>query len=168
MSSGTVGFTITMDAASVEKVLTATAERFPRYVNSWLVQAGTITKEEMASKVNEGIGAAYGQGVKNNIDATYDEVAQTVMVKPNSNVPYADALETGSRPHWPDMNPDGARAQWCELKGLSLWAIGATIAKVGTKPHPFIEPTYNVVKGPIARLFQDGVAAFVDHMGILV
>lgn len=166
MSNGQVDFIITMDAEQVEAAMTAAAERFPRYVNSWLVQAGTLTREEMASRVNEGIGAMSGQGIKHNIDADLDEATQSVMVKPNSNVPYADALELGSAPHRPPTFADSSLAQWCDMKGLNVYAIAATIAKVGTKPHPFIEPTYRVVVGPIARLFSDGVPVFLSQMGV--
>lgn len=164
-STPTIKFEIYMDAVKLEAVLTRTAEQFPRYINSWLVQSATLTKEEMASRVDEGVGAWYGQGIKNNIDAKYDEVAMTAFVRPNDQVPYADGLETGTAPHRPPAGPDSALAQWCEMKGLNVWAIASIIARDGTKPHPFIAPAYDAVKGPIAALFEGGVGVFLNQMG---
>jgi hypothetical protein len=167
LSAAPQGFSILMDAAEVEAVFTIVAENFPRYVNSWLVQSATITKEEMAGQVNQGVGALMGGGIQNNIDAIYNSAEGSVMVKPNKNVPYADSLETGSDPHYVPHGPDSSLAQWAELKGLNVFAIAATIAKIGTRPHPFVAPTYDVVKGPVAALFGDGVAVYLSAMGVL-
>jgi hypothetical protein len=165
MSSGGIQYEIIMDAAASEKVMLETASYFPRYINSWLVQSAIKAKEEMASRVNEGVGAAYGQGIKNNIGVDYDPVAMTALVKPNSNVPYADGLETGTRPHRPPAGPDSSLAQWCEMKGLNVWAVAKSIERNGTKPHPFIGPAYDAVKRPIAALFTEGVNTYLLRMG---
>jgi hypothetical protein len=165
MSSAGIQYEIIMDAAAMEKVMLETASYFPRYINSWLVQSAIIAKEEMASRVSEGVGANYGQGIKNNIDATYDRVAMTAMVKPNRNVPYADGLETGTKPHRPPAGPDSSLAQWAELKGLNVWAVAKSIERNGTKAHPYIGPAYDVVKEPITALFTEGVKTYLMRMG---
>jgi HK97 gp10 family phage protein len=164
MSSGAIVFDIRMNSTAVEAALTEAAAAFPMYVNSWLVKAATLTKEEMESRVNQGIGAAMGQGIKNNITATYGP--GNVFVGPNSNVPYAIYLEKGTEPHRPPMHADSALAQWCEMKGLNIYAIAQSIAKKGTKAHPFVEPTYEVVKDPVEALFEGGVAQFVAKIGV--
>lgn len=165
VSTQSVKFEIYMDAVDLELVLARTAEHFPRYINSWLVQTSNLAKEEMSSRVNEGVGAAYEQGIKNNIEAKIDAAAMTAFIRPNDQVPYADGLETGTRPHRPPAGPDSTLAQWCEMKGLNVWAIAHIIAREGTKPHPFIGPAYEAVKGPIAAMFEEGVAVFLNQMG---
>jgi hypothetical protein len=158
-------FSIIMDSTAVEATFTRTAVQFPDYVNLWLVQASILTKEEMSARVNQGVGAAYGSGIKNNIDFTIDPAATSSFVGPNKSVPYAQFLETGTRPHKVSTNPEGSLAQWCELKGLNLYAVARSIELNGTKAHPFVRPTYDAVTGPVSRLFERGVAIYLDQMG---
>lgn len=160
-------YSIIMDADTYEEQLLATAEQFPAFINSWLVQSATLTKAEMSSRVNEGVGAEYGQGIKNNIDVDYDPENMTAVVAPNSSVPYALGLETGTKPHRPPTAEDGALAQWCELKGLNVYAVAAIIAKEGTKPHPFVQPTLLAVTDPIKQIFAEGVPVFLAQRGWL-
>jgi hypothetical protein len=102
-------------------------------------------------------------GLSNNIGVTYTAM-ESAEIKPTDQVPYADAVETGSQPHIPPAGPDSALAQWCELKGLNVWAVAKSIARKGTKPHPYIEPTYQEVKQPVAEKFSMGVSQYIERM----
>ncbi|MEA9986252.1 hypothetical protein [Subtercola sp. RTI3] len=163
-----ITYSIVANATDVETALGELAALFPRYVNAWLIEAANMTKGEMKSKVNQGVGASMGQGIANNIDIEYNTATQSAVVAPNKSVAsYALPLETGSAPHRPPSGPDSSLAQWCEMKGLNVFAVAATIARDGTKPHPFVAPTFRVVEGPIKALFSNGVAMFLDMRGAL-
>ncbi len=164
MASNGITYEIFMEAAEVERVLGETATMFPRYINSWLVEASNLVKEEMSSKAPEGVAGVNGQGLKNNIGIEFKPAEMSAEIKPNSSIPYADAVETGSRPHMPPAGPDSALAQWCEMKGLNVWAVAKSIATKGTQPHPYIEPTYQSTKLPVAERFSLGVTQYLERM----
>lgn len=52
--------------------------------------------------------------------------------KPGSD--YARFVEFGTSPHWA---PIAALMRWATQRGLNPWAVQASIAKKGTKAHPF-------------------------------
>lgn len=160
------GFTIIMDAAQVETVLAKTALEFPSYVNSWLVETATLTKEEMESRAPVGVAGLIGQGISHNIGTTYNSVEGTAFIGPTDQVPYADGVELGTSPHMPPTDPDGSLAQWCELHDLNVWAVAKSISRKGTKPHPFVQPTYEVVAPIVAERFTKGVTRFLEGRAI--
>lgn len=164
MSSNGITYQIFMDAAAVEAEFVGAAELFPGYVNRWLLESAMLTKAEMSANAPEGVAGVNGQGLKNHIGITHDQGAMTVVIKPDDSIPYADAVETGSRPHMPPTDPDGALAQWCEMKGLKLWAVARSIATKGTKPHPYIEPTFRTVEPQVGATFGEGVAMYIERM----
>lgn len=47
---------------------------------------------------------------------------------------YGDYIETGTKPHYAPMS---ALKKWAKRKGLNPWAVQQSIAKKGTKPHPW-------------------------------
>lgn len=166
MASNGIDYEIFMDTNGVPERLAATAMGLDSYINSWLHNASYLVKEAMKSRAPEGVAGLMGQGLKNNIGIDIDPALRTAVIKPNDSIPYADAVETGSKPHMPNVDPNGALAQWCELKGLNLWAVAMTIKLKGTKPHPYIEPTYQATKGKVGELFSLGVKQYLMEAGV--
>lgn len=159
---------IFMDAALTEKRLAKQAVGLDSYINSMLVNAGSLVKEDMKSRAPVGVAGSMGQGIQGSIHDEIDGITKTATIGPDLNqVPYAGFVETGTRPHMPPTDPDGALAQWCELKGIKLWAVAKSIAKKGTKAHPYVEPTYEAVQEPVALIFQTGVATFIEETSAL-
>lgn len=163
MSNG-IKYEIFMDAGQVEASFIESAELMPGYINRWLLESAMLTKEEMSRNAPEGVAGAIGQGLKNHIGITHDPIKMTAEIKPDNTIPYADAVETGSKPHMPPTDPDGALAQWCEMKGLSLWAVAKSISIKGTQPHPYIQPTYVTVTPQVEAAFAEGVANYTERM----
>lgn len=159
MANRSIDYSFVMNAEIALAKLEAGAMGLDSYINSALVGASYIVQQEMKSRVNEGVGAANGQGIKNNIKIDINPAKMTAEVTPTP--PYAAALEYGSKPHMPNVDPDGALAQWCELKGLNLWGVAMSIKKKGTAPHPFVEPTYQAMEGPVIKVFENRMAAYV-------
>lgn len=52
-----------------------------------------------------------------------------------SNTPYSAAVQSGSRPHAPNMR---TLIPWAKKKGLNPWAVANSIKKKGTKANPFL------------------------------
>jgi hypothetical protein len=159
-NSNTITYSFLWDADIAMAKLEAQAMGLDSYLNSALHNASYFVKEEMKNRAPEGVGGANGQGLKNTIGIKIDAVAKTAEIKPT--VPYADAVETGSKPHMPPTDPDGSLAQWCEMKGLNLWAIAMSIKRKGTKPHPYIEPTYQAMIKPVSDIFDAQIAQYLN------
>lgn len=130
----------------------------------WLKESAETAKDLISANAPAGVAASMGQGIKNNIGISYDRKG-SAEIKPNSSVAsYADAVETGSRPHRPPMGPNSALAQWCEMKGLNVWAVAKSIEKKGTKAHPYIEPAYRELQYTIPQKFSQGVSQYIERM----
>lgn len=56
---------------------------------------------------------------------------------------YAEYVEFGTRPHFP---PVEAITPWARMRGIEPWALAHSIAKHGTKAHPFLQKTYEQVE----------------------
>ena len=57
----------------------------------------------------------------------------SVTVEPTA--PYAEYVEFGTRPHWTSVHN---LESWARLKGIDPYALQRSIAKKGTKPHPYL------------------------------
>lgn len=164
MAKDGLSYSTFMDVASVEAMFTKSAGLLPGYVNRWLLESGMLAKEVMSKNAPEGVAGVNGQGLQNHIGITHDLVAMTVEIKPDKTIPYADAVETGSKPHMPPHGPDSALAQWAEMKGYEVHALAWHIAHYGTKPHPYIEPTYQEIKPLVSKMFTEGVSSYIERM----
>jgi hypothetical protein len=162
MSSNTIEYSFYMDADLAIAKFEAGMMGLNSYINSALHNASYIVREEMKSRAPEGVAGANGQGLKNTIGIKINVAEKTAEIKPT--VPYADAVETGSRPHMPPTDPDGSLAQWCEMKGLNLWAVAMSIKRKGTAPHPYIEPTYQAMIKPVSDIFDAQIAQYVREI----
>lgn len=67
-------------------------------------------------------------------------------------------LEKGTRPHFP---PVAAITPWALAHGIAPYALALHISRVGTKPHPFLEPalTQSI---PAIRTFLAVAAAEIE------
>lgn len=77
------------------------------------------------------------------------------IVQPD--VEYAERVEKGGGPVSLSAAPGTPLAKWARLKGLNPWAIRASIAKKGTKAHPYVKPTYAEMKPKVEADFEAGI-----------
>lgn len=156
-------FNVTMDGEYVIGLLTGLAGGMHDAIVAQLTASGEVVKEAMRERAPIGVGGE--KGLKGSIGVTTDPVLMTAEIKPSMR--YADAVETGSRPHWPPHGPDSSLAAWAKLKGLNVYAVAASIAKKGTKAHPYIVPTYDETKEEVGKGFNAGLGLFLQSMGAL-
>ena len=64
-----------------------------------------------------------------------------VRIEPEQK--YADYVEFGTRPHFP---PVEAITPWANMHGINPYALAHSIAKHGTRPHPFLDRTVSEVR----------------------
>lgn len=61
----------------------------------------------------------------------------SVVVEPQAK--YADYVEKGTKPHWTSVHN---LERWARMKGINPYALQHSIAKHGTKAHPFEDKVY--------------------------
>lgn len=153
--------TIEMNGLEAIAMMTSAGAGLPAVLTKQLGLASILAKATMREKAPVGVGGDK-DGLKGSIGVTLIPEALSSEIKPT--MPYADAVETGSKPHWIPHGPDSALAAWAKLKGINVYALAASIAKKGTKPHPYIEPTYEEVAPGVIALFASGVDAFLGGL----
>lgn len=67
---------------------------------------------------------------------------------------YGKYVERGTSAHWV---PIEAISRWSAQKGISAYAIQRSIARKGTKAHPFMIPAYEKNKTFISRQFVEAL-----------
>lgn len=80
------------------------------------------------------------------------------------DAPHAAAVEVGSRPHRPPVDP---LIRWAELRGFTdprgaAWAIAAKIAREGTKPHWFALGSLPTLETMMHRRISDALDGASD------
>lgn len=80
------------------------------------------------------------------------------------DTPYAEAVEKGSRPRWVSVREGSPLRDWAKLKGINPYALQRSIARKGTKAHPFVEPTYDKMKPIVERNIGDGMSNLIEDL----
>lgn len=149
---------IRMDGQVVVDMFAALSEGLHPALVAILGTTSVTTREAMKAQAPEGVGG--DKGLRGSIDFVVDAPNLTSEIKPT--VPYADAVETGSAPHYPPAGPDSSLAAWAKLKGLNVYAVAKNISKFGTKANPYIARTFDDVAPVVSEAFGAGIAAFLE------
>lgn len=78
------------------------------------------------------------------------------------SAPYGEAVEKGSRPHFPPVGPNSPLTQWAKQKNIPVYAVAKTIAKRGTRKQPYIAPTFKKLKKEVTKMFQDAIKYLIS------
>jgi hypothetical protein len=126
-----------------------------------LIEAAAIDiQREMIMQAPVGVGG--GAGLRGSIRYKFSPTQLRAQVGPN--VPYAAAVEQGSRPRWVSVREGSPLRRWARLKGINPYAVQRSIARKGTRPHPYVKPTYNRMKPIVERDIADGMVKLVRRL----
>lgn len=150
--------TIDVDSTQVRAMLRAA----PAKVNSRLVRTLNIgaiqTQRELRIAAQVGVTGDLRKSVKYAVD----EQALTAEIGPTAK--HANPVEFGSRPHWVSVAQGSPLRDWADAKGINPYAVQRSIAKKGTKPNPFVKPTYTLMEPRISRLFDNEIEALTKEL----
>ena len=149
---------VNVDSRQVDRLL----ERAPAATHArlgQLIEAGAIYAQR-GVRVAAAV-AVTGQ-LRNSVIYTMDADRLVAEVKPTA--PYAEAVENGSKPHYVSVAEGTPLRAWAEQKGVNPFAVQASIRLNGTKPHPFVQPTFEVMKPTIEADIARGVSEFVTEL----
>ncbi len=150
-------YTITVEATGVTEMLGAAADGLRAVELEQLTSISELVAAEMKRRAPD----AFGH-LRDSIGFKVVPEALTSEIKPVAE--YGDAAETGSKPHWVSVKPGTPLEQWALFRGINPYALQHSIAAKGTKPHPYIEPTYQAMAPVVAAAFAAGIGKYVAEV----
>lgn len=100
--------------------------------------------------------------LRRSIRYTFSAAKLQAEVGPTVN--YADDVESGTKPHLVSVAEGTPLRAWAKLKGINPWALQRSIAKKGTKKHPFVEPTFEKMKSKVEGDIISGLNEMVGGL----
>lgn|SRR5487761_1367983 len=146
---------VTMNGQEVIDMLTEASAGLHDLILGELTLAASLTKLTMMKNAPRGATGKLAETIGFKISPK----GFLAEIKPTA--PYGDAVETGSRPHWPPSYPGSPLAVWARMKGINVYALAASIAVKGTRPHPYIKPTYEEVQPEVGDIFAKGIDGYI-------
>lgn len=149
---------ISFDAKQVQKLLAIYPARFNSTLKRLIDGAAVDVQREL--RVRSPVGAT--GNLRRSIRYSFSTGLVEAVVEPEA--PYAEAVEYGSRPHWTSAAPGSALARWAKMRGINPYAVQKSIARKGTRAHPFVGPTYRAMKPIVERNITNGISELVQEL----
>jgi hypothetical protein len=156
-------------------------------------QAGKLLEDQIKQNLTDNDSIATGdlRGSVSSSDVQVTREAIFVEVGAGRGLPYARAVEYGTKPHTPPLSitePGQPLYEWVRIKQLAgtysvrtgrrlgskakqidenrqmARAIWAHIRKFGTKPHPYFAPAIEQTGERIMKLFEEAVEKIVESI----
>jgi len=124
-----------------------------------LIEGAAIdVQREMRIRANVGVTG----NLRRSVRYTFNAAALRAVIEPAAQ--YAEYVEKGTRPHMVSVAEGTPLRAWAKLKGINPFALKASIARKGTKAHPFVEPTYKKMKPKVEGDIRRGLIRLVEDM----
>lgn len=148
---------ITVDDRRVREMLAKAPEETALTVHQLLERNGIQVMAEMRRQVSVGVTG----DLRRTIHYVFRGTGE-VAIEPQAK--YAEPVEKGTRPHWVSVKPGTPLYRWATQKAINPYAVQKSIAKKGTMPHPFIQPTYDIMEPRVRRDFNEGIDALIARL----
>ena len=149
---------ITYDARDVKRVFNAYPVQSVRKLNQLIEGSAIDVQGEMRMKVNVGATGETRRSINYKLDRG------NLSAEIGTDLPHADALEKGARPHWTSARPGSSLHKWAVHKGISPYAVQRSIATKGTKAHPFAKPTFTKMRPRVVSDITRGFGQFIGDV----
>lgn len=162
-------------------------------IHDAMAQAGKLLEEQIKQNLTDNDSVVTGdlRGSVSSSEVQVTKEAIFVEVGAGRGLPYARAVEYGTKPHTPPLSitePGQPLYKFVEIKRLAglysvktgrrlggkkkqvdenrqmARAIWAHIRKFGTKPHPYFMPTIEQTKERIVKLFEEAVEKIAENI----
>lgn len=149
------------DASEVLKVFRKLPERSLAVTNR-LIRAGAIDiQREERIQVNVGASGELRRSIG------FELHPERLSAEVGSTLERAIFLEEGTKPHWTSIDPGTDLYKWAKHKGFDedgMRMLQLSIAKKGTKAHPFVAPTFKKMKPVVIRDIERGFLRYIDEV----
>lgn len=147
---------IVIDARQVIETFNRAPVRFLSRLNDLIYDGAVDVQREM--RINAPVGAT------GDLRRTVDIERGQLSARVSPTAKHAPFVEKGTRPHWTSARPGTALHRWATHKGLNPYAVQRSIAMKGTKPNPFVQPTYVRMAPRVKRDVVNGIMKFVGEV----
>lgn len=147
---------LTIDSTQVQRVFRALPAKSVAHLNGLIEESAVDTQRALRIAAPVGASGDMRRAVK------YRTFPATLSAEVWPDTPYAEAVENGSKPHHVSARPGTPLARWAKHKGIEPYAVAASIAKKGTKPHPFVEPTFAKARVTVPKDIINGMSRFIE------
>ncbi|WP_181069098.1 HK97 gp10 family phage protein [Rathayibacter sp. AY1C5] len=145
-----------IDARAVQKVFRELPARSVATLNGLILASAIDTQREMRKVAPVGASGDMRRAVK------YVTHPSSLSAEIFPDTPYAEAVENGTRPHAVSARPGSSLARWARHKGIDPYAVAASIKKKGTKPHPFVKPTFSKARVTVPKDIINGMSRYIE------
>ncbi len=152
------GIRIGIDDANVRAMLNRAPGEVTVRVRQ-LIEAGAI---DVQREMRLAAPAAVTGNLRRSITYVLSPRALRAEIAPRTK--YGAYVEEGRGPRLVSVAPGTPLRQWAELKGINPYALQTSIARKGTKAHPFVEPTYRKMKPRVESDIAKGIAKLVEDL----
>lgn len=148
---------IVFDDKKVRAMLSIAPERVAQTVHSLLEKVGIMGMSEMRQQTGVGVTGDLRRG-----EHYFFSGSAEVTIEPTAD--YAQDVEKGTVPHWVSVAQGTPLYRWAMQKGINPYAVQKSIAKKGTKAHPFLQPTFDIIEPKANRTFNDGIDELIGQL----
>lgn len=156
------GFRMTIDADDVLAVLRKFPEATRKRVTELVEGSAIDVQRELIAAAPVGVGG--GAGLRGSVRYKLKVSGQGIQAEIMPAVSYALDVEEGTPPHWTSVAEGSSLRAWANLKGVSPYALQRSIAKKGTKAHPYVKPTYDLMQPVVSKQLIRGITSFVQEV----
>lgn len=146
--------TARVDARELQKALRVAPDMVKRSAHNLLERGGIMTQGIMRTKVKTGVSGELKKSIR-----YYFRDYLTIVIEPTAR--HAAAHEYGSKPHWTSVRN---LERWAKMKGISPYALQRSIAKKGTKAHPYLQSTLREVDSRVLPDFTGGMSRTIGQI----
>lgn len=148
---------VVYDADDVKRVFAAYPVAAARALNDLIKRGAIAVQREM--KLNA---PTHDGALRSSIK--YVTRPSQIEAEIGPNVPYAAAVEKGSKPHWTSVKEGTPLRKWADDHGISPYAVQWSIAQKGTKANPFVQYTRDSMQYQVPRDIEVGFGRFVQKV----
>jgi hypothetical protein len=150
-------FQITVDDRLVEALFNRLPSAMATRIRQLVEGAAIDVQRQMRIVTPVGVTGQLRRAVR------YSFNAATLTAEIVPDIDYAADVEQGTPPHYVSVSPGSSLRAWAMQKGLDPYAIQAKIAQRGTRKHPFVQPTYVLMKPKVENDIANGITALVSE-----
>lgn len=147
---------VTIDAADVIAVFRALPSASISTLMRLIESSAIDVQRDMRTGANVGVTGDLRRSIKYKIDRA------NLSAEIFPDVPYAEDVENGTRPHWASVKEGSSLRKWADAHNINPYALQKSIALKGTKAHPFVGPAYKRAMNSVPTAIERGFAAFIS------
>lgn len=149
---------VTIDDAAVQEMLASAPDVVQKTIRELVEGSAIDVQREMRIAAPIAVTGDLRRSVR------YTFTPATLSAEITPAIDYAGDVEYGGKARYVSVAEGTPLRAWAEQKGINPYALRNSIAKKGTKAHPFVEPTYIKMKPVVEESISSGITEMVEGL----